>query len=276
MLLGISVQLENDLVLLLSEHGKCSIQSLRKLLSEKGRSASIQGIYRVIRKLVKEGVVIKEGQVYGLSLSWVVELGRVVERMQNTYVNYRYIRTFLPSRSINKRTWRFNNLMQLNAFWNHVLLALILDNPQQKFLHVVPHVWFRLVQPKQEQQYEKIMLSRAKRGYAICENNTYLDRWCSQAWDTKKFEFFFMAPQKNPRNVYVSVLGDIIVTVRLGARADSFIDELFQTSTSSHSLKQSSLAELLTMPVQAKLVVEEDEHKASTVRSRFIRVFGPL
>lgn len=100
MFLGDNKNLENIITLLLAKHGELEAENIWKKIKPE---ISIQGIYRVLRKLQKEGVIIKAKQKYSLRIPWILDLSDLINKTEKIYLQEKYIAKFLPTKNKQKK-----------------------------------------------------------------------------------------------------------------------------------------------------------------------------
>lgn len=279
MILGINNELENHIVLVLSKKGRLSSKDILSLLIKDDVNATIQGVNRAVRKLIREGVLMKEGQQISLRIPWILELIRFAEETHNTYVHPEYIQKFLPTKQGDKRVWRFTSLHDLGDFWGQVLVALTAHSEDKVLLNWSPHPWFQLAQPEREAQYLRSIYEKLDRVYSIIGGRTFLDKHASQSWEFNNFEFYFAGennwPEKD-RGVYFNITDSLIVTVTLDPETTQRIDELYERVKSQDGLAEENLLQLFTQPIKAKLAIEKNSKKVTQYTKWFTEVFGVL
>ncbi len=74
MLLGSNNDLENALLVALSSRTVATVPQMAAELSKKNLKPTIQGIYRALRKLRLEGVVVKEHDGYSIRIPWILDM----------------------------------------------------------------------------------------------------------------------------------------------------------------------------------------------------------
>src|SRR3989344_6358138 len=151
-------------------------QLLKKVAETSGKDYSIQGLYKELKKLQEEGVLFKLGNQYSLRLPWVLDFISLADTISATYIERPQLPLILPE--INKKEiWHFTDLLKMNDFWSHVLLALLQESKRKILLGYNPHPWFHLVQTNQEEQYIKSLKLAESKLYLIIGGDFFLDRW---------------------------------------------------------------------------------------------------
>ena len=235
---------------------------------------SLQKFYKELRKLQSSGVVFKLKQSYGLRLPWAIDFMSLADTISNTYVNPPLLSSILPDKN-KKKIWHFDNLLKLNDFWSHILLILIQHSKKKILLGWNPHPWFHLVQAKQEEQYLKSLGLAKSKLYLIIGGNTYLDRWTEKFLNKKVVEYSFGKSvfEKN-RSIYLNVIDDYVVTVKMDTKTNQEIENLYKNIISVENMNIATMLRIFHSKVKASVWLEKNLRKADILRGRFTKFFG--
>ena len=282
MLLGAHTQLEDHLLVIFAKKGALTVHEITQHLKKRERTATIQGIYRVLRKLQRNGVVIKEKQRFSLRIPWVLDLAELVTDMENTYLTDRYLGQLLPNDKQPKRSWRFTQLAKLNDFWSQILLAMAKMSQTKISLDYSPHTWYELLQMSQEHQFIKTYYGNLKREYVIVGSTSFLDKYTYRTWGEDIMAHnrtYFAAPEyriiKDPSK-YVSVMDDYVLVVKLDKDTVKRIEDLYTSVIAQEQVDIPLLTDALSKPVNARIVIQKHPQKAKQIYRKFEKIFGPL
>lgn len=274
MLLSDRKQLEDAIVTALGARPQLSAKELHRAV-QSTRTYSIQGLYKELHKLESSGVIVKEGLQYSLRLPWTLKLADFAETATAQYVQHAGEVLTLPKKG-KKRIWHFRDVQQLNNFWSQVLLFLIQHVPDNTLYSWMPHPWYHLVYTEQEQQYTDAVRRMDVRLYIINRGQTYLDRWVEQFWKQPHIEYSFHAKPLNSvaQNTYLNVIGDYVLTVKLGSGITQSIELLYRKTRNSEAVDFRAVFRVFNQKVKATMWLERNEKKSHRIKSVFRRHFG--
>lgn len=282
MLQSASERLEDKIVHILATEGVQKTVQIQHQLSKNGAPTTLQGIYRVLRRLDSAGVIVKNGQDFSLRLPWIIDLANLVNSMDQQYLNPQYLNSVLPKKIIQKRTWIFADLQKTNNFWSQVLLAMAQTSEHKIHLHTSPHLWMDLLQPTQERQFLRALFEKIQSSYTVVSNKTPLDTiYVPHIINEVQREHVFFASQdediieKDP-TLYTDIIGDFILTIQLPKKISNSIENLYKQSYSSDDAKAYAYMTLQKMRGRIKMVIKKAPDLSHKYYKRFERIFGPL
>lgn len=266
MLSGDKEQLEDFLVHILSQTAAATAEQLIGKLKEQRLAYSVQAVYKELRKLQAQGVVIKARGLYSLRLSWIFNLTDLADRAYATYIDAPFPDELLPP-SKKKAIWKFSNLLRADNFYLQILTKLLLDPSVRSANTVIDHPWFLFLQGKDESKFQRILEQQRKHQYVLIENNTPLDRLQVKFWDSagehKAVIHTFSNDLDLSRTASITTfIGEYVVQERLPAATKKAFDELYRRTRSLRDLNYEEIIRLCTMPSQASVILEKNAVKA--------------
>ncbi|PIR77038.1 MAG: hypothetical protein COU30_04655 [Candidatus Magasanikbacteria bacterium CG10_big_fil_rev_8_21_14_0_10_38_6] len=168
MLLGAKQSVEDFVIQILAQHGDYTVEDLKAIISEQWhQDITIQGIYRVLRKLQRDGIVVKEKRFYSLRVPWILHVREMLDRMEETYLQEKFLSRYLPSSEEETYTWIFSNLIKLSDFYLQLLFALVHASEDKIIYQYHPHPWFNLPQLDQGQKFNTIFLEKTHYNFVL-------------------------------------------------------------------------------------------------------------
>lgn len=279
MILGNNKDLENTLLLTLANSKSSTVPQIATELNKKGFKPTVQGIYRVLRKLQLEGVIVKEGENYTIRIPWILDMDAFVKTIEEKYLKSQYFQTLIPTKEKEKRSWNFTNIFKLNDFWSQLILIPIKNSKEKILLNYTPHAWFHLIQTHQEYQYIKSSTAHLNKTYTIIAGKEYLDEWATQFWKDHNIEYF-LAPKNRwlleDRSKYLCIIDDYVFTVKLDPNITKDIDELYTRVKSADKLNINEVLGVFQKRIKGKLILEKNAKLAEQYKGRFEKLFGPI
>ncbi|MBM3260955.1 hypothetical protein FJY93_00905 [Candidatus Kaiserbacteria bacterium] len=267
--------LASNIIRSLAERPEQSVVQLRDSISAAGgKQYSLQGFYKELKKLQKEGVVFKVSGMYGLRLPWVLDSLALAQTLEKKYVERPQLPTILPDEH-KREIWHFSDLLKMNDFWSHILLILIQQSEKKVLLGWNPHPWFHLVQTKQEKQYIKSLKLAKSKLYLIVGGNTFLDRWTQKFWDKDTVVYSFgKSPFEADRATYINVVDDYVLTVKVDPQIARRIDDMYARTKSMDDLDLHAVLSIFQQKTKAHVWLEKNPGKAKKIKGKFKKYWG--
>jgi len=279
MLLGANSSLENSVISSLTMVGGLSATQILQAVQSSGNKASVQGIYKILSKLQGEGILNKQGTTYSLRLPWILDLVELVEQMQEVYFNKNYFLQIIPTSYAEKKRWHFNSLIKLVDFWIDIQLALISHTKATILYSYAPHAWQGLTHAHQLDHFKKILKKRKGFHFSVVGSKTYLDQYLNSITkDSSCLETYLYDQNEefeNNRKIYTTVIGDYIVSIKLGTEAMQRIDDMFSQITGEDDMYLLTVLDTFTKKVRSSIQIKKDPVAAKKFKNKFVKVFGP-
>lgn len=274
MILQSHEQLEHLMVKLLAQKPNVTAVEIQKRTARGEHTAySMQGIYKELRKLQNEGVVVKVKNRFSLRIPWALDFMALADVMSHTYLNPQALLSLLPKKG-EKLRWKFTSLLRANDFWTQILLIMFQKSPTKKLLGSQMHPWWHLPQPHLEAQYVRSVGRVGGTLYIIIYGNTYGDRLAIPFWKEHVVYSFGHNPFNWPLNAYITMMDDYIVTLTIDSETARRMDALYKSAQRADDVDFKAMVEFFNRPMKAVFQVEQNPKKASLWRKKFSRFFG--
>lgn len=270
-------QLSHFIVKALAQEPSLDVSELNKyIVAESGKNYSIQGLYKELKNLQQEGVLFKLGNKYSLRLPWVLDFVSLADSLSRVYVERPQFSNILPEIG-KKEIWHFSNLLKMNDFWSHLLLILLKQSKNKILLGWNPHPWFHLVQTEKEEQYIKALKLVKSKLYLIVGGNTFLDKWTEKFWKEKNIKYSFgKSDFQDQRSLYVNVVDDYVVTIKLDSKTSQAIDQIYQETKTINDLDLSAIISIFNQKTNASIWLEKNPEKAKKIGIKFKKFWGKI
>lgn len=249
-------------------------------LKKKQVDCSLQGLYRILRKLIAAGVITKQKKQYSIALSWFLDLQAMVKSMESTYLKSSNTEQLIPTKARALR-WRFTDLQQLNTFWSHLLLNVCKETGSQHSLHYYPHAWHAVLFEPHSIQFSNALSQLVPRSYVVHGYRTYLNQLVSRIMaDPYPQKHIYVASAQErihqEEHTYVDVIEDYVISVKLDDETVALLQKLFVKTTAGQDIDALLLAEVLNHKPDARVLIQHSTKKARAIRRKFTELFGPL
>lgn len=285
MIRGVNGHLEDFIVHILAHEGARTEHELHRALRKKlGVMSTDQGVYRVLRKLQEDGIIIKENKTYSLRIAWIRDVSLLVDTMEETYLRDEYMHHLIPREEREMKFWRFTNHQKLNDFWSQILMVMAEKEAGQPSLNYIPHPWFQIAYPKKEGQFIETFLKKVPKDYLVIGGRTPLDMYVKKQLEGSGAVEVYLAPEEEwidrRRHLYITVIGSLVCFVHLNkkiaAEIDGFFDGVSGQVNELTFAMHNKMLHIFEKRAHAKVILRRDRRMAQKYYRKFKRLFGPL
>lgn len=248
-------------LLILKKH---TVKSMRKTLIENDLNITIQGIYKILKSLILDEIILKRGIFYELNEEWRIKLATIFNKQ---------IETLSLTEGDNVR-FDLKSLIQLDQQWKNIIVPLqetFLDYPV--FIYNPHKIWIHLSNSRKESEenYYKSFLNKKKYLYSIIGGDTTFDKV-----DKKSIENEYVKIETNDNILkntdYLIVINDYIIITRISKKLADLIEKYYQENTTTQEF-EIRLQNLGIERSKIKLIIERNKEKAIKLRKRMSRDF---
>lgn len=249
-----------------------------KVGAKRGRTVTLQGVYKELKSLAERGVVVKRVRLFSVKLNWVVETLALLSIGYEHTVGTSHADEILPTVG-ERSSYRFRTLSQLVDFWSHASLVLISLSKDRAYFDSVPFIWYHFVNLSNERQYLS-SLSRLKgHYYLVSRNDSWVDRTylklINRDFQTVHFgRGGLWSKRLESQNPHLSVCGDYLIELSFPAQRISNALELYSHPKSEAPTLLPRLAHLLGQPGMFILTIRHDPTRAKSARRKFYDFLG--
>lgn len=233
---------------------------------------TIQAVYKELKKLKSEGVVIDKGQKLSLTLWYInhqLEKWKSISHFYSHTVDVNQIFNIERGKS---SSFTFNNLAELDAFWTQSYLFLERVIPETIPTYTcVPHDWFFYSRPLSDERWTYAQ-SRVQR--LIVTHPAEIDL---QVLKHRRKQGYQFTPSENPLKqseiTYYTFIGDWIFEVNLDQKIGRKLNNFVSDVLSIKEIDQVNLDELLSEKGVFKLKVYNNPKKAKLLTNKLKKYF---
>ncbi|MBP7831549.1 MAG: hypothetical protein KA028_00835 [Candidatus Pacebacteria bacterium] len=262
MLLGTKKTLYDHIVeaLLVNE---ASVADIETYLEGENTKVTIQGIYKTLRELIAEDIVVKQKKIYSINNVWREKTGELFMKRQ----------VFSLSAG-EEVAYRFTKLTHLDAFWKHTLSDIQKETGTFPNFDFVPHAfWFYAEGRRQsELEYYKTFDENKTYLFTTIEGKTVMDKRMKEIEQTEYHQVHLGDKGPFGRRDHVTIMGPYIIMTKVSAKLAYATDALYEKVTDEKTL-EIELNKLFKDSGIIKLSVEHNEKKARVLRKRLAANF---
>lgn len=233
-----------------------------------------QGVYRVLRLLTKEEIIVIHKKMISLNIRWLNKINNFSTLAQYYYVKDKsVIGNFLNLQEEEKIKYTFNSLALTDAFWNHAIYLLLQIIPaQENWLAYNPHAWFFLARLDEERAIMKT-ITKDRQYLLTVGHQTIMDKIICKEFDGTRSQYYMSNKVKFKNNYYLNVLGDFIIEVYLDQDITQAIENWYNITKKINDQNISELKKIIQTKKKNKLVITRNSCKARKLKQQFQKIF---
>lgn len=243
-----------------------------RLLVEVNKKLAVtkQGLYKALRELLRDEVIIKEKRLFTLNKVW---LSRLKDFIKYSEQNLGITLPFLETSSSGRKVVTFKNTDSLDMYWGHLFLALSEQFDDKPFFFFNHNSWFLYDRPHSEMYLYKKSLKMKNKVLITIGNNTPIAKDFKTRFTKSNIQI--AAEEKNnvPATDHLCIVGDYFITTRYNKKTMSEISALFRRSSSFGEQEKAELKKILSSSKRPKMVITKNKSKADTWKRRLAKNF---
>ncbi len=260
--------------------GSMKTSDLIAFLSKGDDGPTLQGIYKSLRLLRKQQIVILHNRVAMLNSAWLAELQRFALLAEHSSPRPASDSGhFLQMRDGDRITYEFKNPIQVDIFWNHVLYILFDALPgQDRWYAYASHCWFLLARRTEELSLRDHMNKRGIRYLFTVGHKTSVDRSVIRDFDGLMSQCYMLntplfRERANHLGIVLNVFGDYVVEAHYDERVTGQIESFYKRTSNLTQEKAKELEQIVSQRSRIKFVIFKNTAKAKRLSKMFEKFF---
>ena len=240
-----------------------TIHTLDTELQNEKIHATHQGIYKSLRFLIKEEVVVKHKDYFSLNEEWKSKLVNDLQSDRNFELS--------EHESI---YFDLNSLIHLDQQWKNITLAIQKNISQFPIFFYNPHdIWSFLSdsRKKSEETYYKNLEKDKIFTFTVNGGNTEFDKLIKKQRENDYFKVN-LGEEIFKKTDYITIMDDYITTVRINKKTSELIEKCFKESENFITF-QKEIQKVGIEKKKVKLIIERNKEKAKKLRKKISKDF---
>lgn len=234
---------------------------------------SIQAIYKVLKKLQAESIIVKAQKEYALSYSWIELQKEFLNNCESAFETVVDLNAFTKNQT-KKQTWRFSNLITLKHFWSHLVMLLLKNSDSNISLSFNPHAWFYFIQSDHQDKLMKGMQKNNAFMYKIVGSRHPLDLIAKEFWSSKHVSCSFSKEPYPDEKLYFSVIDNYIINVKISRKGAETLEQLYKTYKKNPNLALPYFLKFFSSNSKGSISLSYNPKIAAKHRRKFDIFFG--
>lgn len=258
--------IEEIVLELLLEVRKVSIEELIKRVNQRRGGATKQGVYRVLRKLKRDGKVVVYKSSVSINTLWI-------EKLRSTTMGISGTSIFGDLSSLKKQEKVFiegKGLMETDALWSEAFINIENKITAKHPLYLYnPHNWTILAQPEMDRVHADRLRHKQRPIFLSIGGRTPLDKETVRLASLEKIHSSLSSIFRSPHSI--AIIGDYVLSVKLSQKGSALIDKIFREDALPE--KAAREIKMINRKIKAKIFIENDPTKAKDLKKRIARDF---
>jgi hypothetical protein len=243
------------------------------------KKMTIQGFYKVIRKMLDDRILLKEGMHISLDSFWINKVIEFSKNIESTYLQQRSSSSNILLEEGENKDFEFNNVIEMDNLWSHSMN--IVRNYYEKNEHSDKNAYsrnyfsvFHIARTESESANIQYFESSNMQWYMASGSDTFLNRLPSKLLDNGNYhQFIFDFEEYNAgketqieKNYWVTVIGDYIFEASLPKYIFELVEKIYAETQSIGEFNADKINYLFKEPGKALFSVSCDKKRAEEIR----------
>lgn len=252
-----------DVIVRVLAHTEHEVKSLRQILDKDyGKQITLQALYRTLKTLTENGVLVKKGKLFTVSSEWAKNLARYFHRNNE-----------IGLAEGEEISYAFKSLSSLDSYWKHIIMQLDQELGDSPIFFYNDHVIWLHLEDRKESQRNYLHSFDEGHKYAgfVVGGDTALDKSFKKSFSRKYLQIDIRRINSIKYNS-MTVKGDYVVAVRFKKQTTDFIDRLYRSNIHLKEFED-TLKQSLEGKLPIKLTIEKNSRKAEKLRATLSKNF---
>jgi hypothetical protein len=237
-----------------------------------------QGVYKALRVLIKEKLVVKYRRNLMLNQLWLNKVNKFLKQTDENYLSKKSdqdIDTLEWMTEGSKISYIFNSYDSLDRFHSHIFSLIIKKTDSQSPLYIYnPHEWFVLKTNLKENEDFLFdwLRERGRQVYFTVGHDTFLDKKFRKDYSSEEFEIAIDENTSYSENYYINVIGNYVIEMKNNKEFAEKLYAIYENSTDENEASE-KIKILLKTEHKIKMILSCDKQKAKRIRAKLGKKF---
>ena len=258
--------IEEIVLELLLDVRKVSIEELIKRVDQRRGGATKQGVYRVLRKLKRDGKVVIYKSSVSINTLWI-------EKLRSTTMGISRMSIFGDLSSLKKEekvAIEGKGLVETDALWSEAFINIENKITTKHPLYLYnPHNWTILAQPETDRIHADRLRHKQRPIFLSIGGRMLLDKETVRLASLEKIHCSLSSVFRSPH--FIAIIGDYVLSVKLSQKGSALLDKVFRECVSPDEAARAIKA--IGGGIKAKIFIENNPARARDLKKKIARDF---
>ena len=273
---------------ILSRKPKLSSKEIFDFFSQKyPEGMTIQGFYKVIKKMLDDRILLKEGRTISLDSFWI---GKVVEFAKT--IEETYLKTDANTANIlldegESKTYEFENILSMDNLWAHGLNLARFYYSQHE--HSDKNAYsrnyfavFHIARAESESSTLQYFESSQMQWYMASGSKSFLNTLPTKIVENENYHHFLFDfekyKQEHPaqqleKNYWVTVIGDFIFEAHFPNYVFELLEKIYLDTQNISQFNADKISQLFLEPGKTTLKISRNKKRAELIREDIKKLY---
>ncbi len=244
---------------------------------------SIQGFYKIIRKLLNDRVIAKTDGRLSLYSAWVNNLMKFAKQASLTHLDPNASPVTIILEEGERKVFELDSPVEMSTFWDHALLMVAYyykDGVQDIDKNAYSknfYSWIQLLRTSDEIQLVNLYSDLAMEWSMASGSHTFLNKTALSQLTDDNFHFTLYNKLsgygEGSDNFHVTVIGDFVFETKLPNYIFKMVQEKFESVRSIAEFNPKEMQTIIHQPGKTILTISRDRSRAETIRNEIKALF---
>lgn len=261
---------ESLIIEILSQKPRLTAKDLYEyFLAKYIHQLSVQGFYKILRKLLEQRIIVKENKLLSLDASWIYNLINFSNLLQKNYFGSQSNSINILLNEGESKNFNFDSVMEMDNFWTHALIIVTqyysLEKHTDKNAYVyLDHSWFQLIKTNQEKSLNYAYKQNNMQVFHLNRCGTFLDKLGLMQMDDPNYHW--EVENLPEQNQYQMCIGDYIFETKMPLIFFEELGKIYKNVTSLDQFLPKKLIGMASEKVKTILTITRSKTKAEELR----------
>jgi hypothetical protein len=231
---------------------------------------SKQGLYKALRELMRDEVIIKEKKLFTLNKVWLSRLKDFVEESEQSLG---VALPFLETSFTGRKVIVFKDIDSLDTYWGHLFLTLSERFNDKPFFFFNHHSWFIYDRPHSETYLYKKSLKKKNKILITLGKDTIFAREFKNGFAKSNIQININEKVGIQKTDNLCVVGDYLIITRYDKKMMAEIDALFSSTSLFEEQEKKKLKKILSSSGKPKMIITKNGRKATILKHSLAKNF---
>jgi hypothetical protein len=235
-------------------------------------TVTIQAVYKELRRLEAEEVVLDANKTLSLTLSYVKGEYAASRHVLEAYTHNISFDDILQITKGKSQTFTFSSLVDLDLFWTQAFILLERILPENSTTYsIIPHDWFYYARPHSDEVWTQ---SKTKDQRLIITHPAEIDWKVARIRREQGYLFTGdVNPLKQSECQYRTIVSDWIFEVEFDARVATRLNQYVSSLKNLPEVNENLMKEIVQMKGDFKIKLSNNPQKARELTKKVTKYF---